>query len=265
MNCAAKGFLLAGLIVCTSGNRLHSASVTAGVSAIHTNLVDHWVTNTTKVELQVNRFVTEYHTNWVTLTQTNVVNLFATNVVTKNHTNTLVLDSVLTNLVQLYRTNLQTLHLTNWTTVLSFKTNWVTKPLTNVVEIELSKESTPAAVPAGQVKPELGAEPLLLQATRTPRSVINNQIEVQLTVAWAHGAELPLQVQQWRIEREDGSILCFGQEPRFQRSLPAGTYKVLVRAQRDVKSPLVAALGTLTVGVQEILIEQRPARSNSSI
>jgi hypothetical protein len=234
--------------------------------AIHTNLVDHWVTNTTKVELQVNRFVTEYHTNWVTLTQTNVVNLFATNVVTKNLTNTLVLDSVLTNLVQAYRTNLQTLHLTNWTTVLSFKTNWVTKPLTNVVEIELSKDITPTpASPAGLAKKELNAEPLLLQAGRTPRSVINNQIEVQLSVTWAHGAELPLQVQQWRIEREDGSILCFGQEPRFQRSLPAGTYKVLVRAQRDLKSPMVAALGTLTVGAQEILLEQRPARSNSSI
>jgi hypothetical protein len=137
--------------------------------------------------------------------------------------------------------------------------------LTNVVEIELSKDASPKPAPAAQAKVEASPEPLLLQASRSPRSVINNQIEVQLSVAWAQGAALPLQVQQWRIEREDGSILCFGQEPRFQRSLPAGTYKVLVRAQRDVKSPLVAALGTLTVSAQEIVLEQRPARSNSSI
>ncbi len=109
------------------------------------------------------------------------------------------------------------------------------------------------------------AEPLVLQAIRSARPVVNNQVEVQLTAAWTQAPATPIQVQQWRIEREDGSILCFGQDLEFKRALPVGTYKVTVRAQRDAKSPLLAALGTLTVTPREVLLEQRPARSNSSI
>jgi hypothetical protein len=113
----------------------------------------------------------------------------------------------------------------------------------------------PASIPA---------EPLVLQATRGSRISANNQIEVQLTAAWTQAPATPVQVQQWRIEREDGSILCFGQDPEFKRTLPVGTYKVMLKAQRNANSPLMAALGTLTVTSREVLLEQRPVRSNSS-
>lgn len=255
-----------------------------------TNWVDHWTTNTIGVQMEVNRFITEYHTNWITHFRTNFVDLFSTNLVTKmvtNYhtnwitqfktnfvdrfstnlvtkvvTNTFVLDEVQTNFVQAYQTNLQTLSLTNWTTVLAFKTNWVTKPLTNLVQIEMARETTTPSALA--VKPPALTEPLALQASRSARPTTNNQVEVQLTVSWTHEPAMPVRVQQWRIEREDGSILCFGQDPEFKRALPVGTYKVLVRAQRDIRSPLLAALGTLTVTSREVSLEQRPARSNSS-
>lgn len=256
-------------------------------ASVQTNWVDRWITNTTEIHMQVNRFVTEFHTNWVKRIETNYVELFTTNVLTKYHTNwitrfrtnsvdrfstnfvsrtltnTIAVDSVRTNFVQAYRTNLLTLNLTNWTSVLAFKTNWVNKPLTNLAEIEMTVEPASAGLPAA--KTAVLNEPLSLQAFRGSRSATNNQIEVHMTVTWTHGPATPVRVQQWRVEREDGSILCFGQDPEFRRALPQGTYKVTVRAQHDSNSPFLAALGTLTVTPRDVSVEQRPARSNSSI
>ena len=242
-----------------------AASAQAGIqsTAVRTNWVDRWITNTTEVQMQLNRFVTEHHTNWVTQVRTNYVDHYLTNLVSRTETNTYVLDAFQTNFVRAYETNLKTLNLTNWTSVIAFKTNWVHKPLTNLVEIEMSREAAPPSSLAA--KPAPSTEPLALQASRSTRPATNNQVEVQLTVTWSHAPTAPVQVQQWRIEREDGSILCFGQNPEFRRALPVGVYKVLVKAQRDTKSPLLAALGTLTVTSHEVLLEQRPARSNSSI
>jgi len=256
-------------------------------AGVQTNWVDRWITNTTEIHMQANRFVTEFHTNWINRIETNFVDLFATNVLTKVHTNwitqvrtnfvdrfstnliartltnTFVLDAFQTNFVQGYRTNLKTLNLTNWTTVVAFKTNWFNKPLTNLVEIDMTGEVAPQGVTSA--KTPLSTEPLSLQASRTAKSTTNSQVEVQLTVIWTRGPATPMQVQQWRVEREDGSFLCFGQDSEFKRILPSGTYKVTVKAQRDSKSPLLAALGTLTVTPREVLLEQKPARSNSSI
>lgn len=252
-----------------------------------TNVVDRWVTNTTEVQMQINRFVTEFHTNWVRRVETNFVELFTTNVVPEYRTNwitqfrtnvvdrlrtnlvaitvtnNLVVDQFRTNYVAAYQTNLETLNLTNWTTVVAFKTNWVNQPLTNLVEIELPREGTPA--PEAASNRPFPTEPLSLQASRGARLTANHQVEVQLTVTWTRSPNVPVQVQQWRIERTDGSILCFGQDLEFRRALPPGTYRVLVKAQRDAASPLLAALGTLTVTPSEVLLEQRPARSNSAI
>lgn len=251
-----------------------------------TNLVDRWITNTTEVQMQINRFVTEFHTNWVKRVETNFVDLFATNVLTEYHTNwitqvrtnlvdrfltntvartvtnTFLVDRLQTNFVRAYQTNLETLYLTNWTTVVALRTNWVSQPLTNLVEIEMPRESAPPVSSA--LTAPAGNEPLSLQANRAVKLTTNHQVEVQLTVAWAHAPGTPLQVQQWRIERADGSILCFGQDLEFKRALPPGTYKVLVKAQRDARSPLLAALGTLTVTPREVFFQQRPARSNSA-
>ena len=252
MNRAFAALLIAAPMVCGPVPSSQGAPST-GANIVHTNWVDHWITNTAEIRLQLNHFITEFHTNRVTLVETNFVDLFKTNLVTRTLTNTLVA----------YRTNFQTLHLTNWTTVLAFKTNWVTKPLTNLVEIEM--ERSPAAPAAAKPAPSATAESLTLQVTKSSRLNTSNQVEVELAVAWKQGANLPIQIQQWRIESEDGSILFFGQESRFQRMLPLGTYKVLVKAQRDAKGPLVAAVGTLTVTPQQAVIEQRPARGNAAI
>lgn len=235
---------------------------TSAATGVQTNWVDRWITNTSEIQMQRNRFVTEFHTNWLTQARTNFVDLFATNIVTKTITNTFVLDEVQTNFVRAFQTNLKTLNLTNWTTVVVFRTNWITKPLTNLVDIEMTREGAPAALPVARAA--INTEPLSLQASRSARLGTNNQVEVQIAVTWTKPPAIPVQVQQWRIEREDGSILCFGQEPEFRRSLPVGRYKVLVKAQRDSKSPLLAALGTLTVTSHEVVLEQKPARSNSS-
>lgn len=37
---------------------------------VRTNLVDRWITNSAEVQLQVNRFATEYHTNRFTRVRT---------------------------------------------------------------------------------------------------------------------------------------------------------------------------------------------------
>lgn len=286
-----KRFLAALFAAAATVTGLHSNDVVARdfvnqTTVVHTNFVERWITNTAEVHMQLNRFVTEYHTNWITRARTNVVDTFSTNIVLAyltNHvhhvrtnyvnvfatnltarfvTNHLLVDAVQTNFVQVYHTNLKTLHLTNWTTVVALKTNWITRPITNVVEIDMAAETPPAAA----VEPKQAlSEPLALQASRSLRSTPSNQVEVQLKVSWTHAPGAPLQVQQWRIERDDGSILCFGQDPEFKRVLPTGTYKVFVRAQRDAKSPFLAALGTLTVTQREVSVEQRPSRGSSSI
>jgi hypothetical protein len=283
-------FIVLWMVCCLAAlSRVSALAAEAGFrsASVQTNWVDRWITNTTEIHMQVNRFVTEFHTNWVKRIETNYVDLFTTNVLTKYHTNwitqfrtnsvdrfstnlvvrtltnTLVLDSVRTNFVQAYRTNSMTLNLTNWTTVMAFKTNWVNKPLTNLVQIDMTGEPASAGLPAA--KKPVSNEPLSVQAFRGSRSTTNNQIEVHMTVSWTDAPAMPVRVQQWRVEREDGLFLCFGQDPEFKRALPQGTYKVTVRAQHDANSPFLAALGTLTVTPRDVSFEQRPARSNSSI
>jgi len=285
-----------GLMVILQSTAGLAGGSDAVVAAVRTNLVDRWITNTTEVQMQVNRFVTEYHTNWVAVVHTNVVNLYSTNLLTtyttnrivqirtnvvdvlatnliaRTVTNRLILDKYETNFVQAYQTNLKVLHLTNWMTVLAFKTNWISKPLTNLVEIDMARDGAnvpppvTASVPAANVPPiktPAIAEALSLQALRNARTTANNLVEVQIKATWTQAPEAPVQVQQWRIEREDGSILCFGQDAEFRRALPAGIYRVLLKAQRNSEGPLLAAIGTLTVTPREVVLEQRPARNSS--
>jgi len=262
-------------------------SVSANVSAsnVQTNWVERWVTNTVTVEMQANRFVTEFHTNWIhqvktnfldlyvtnhlTKTLTNFLDVYATNYVQKTLTNNLIVDMVRTNFVSAFRTNLHTLNLTNWNTVLLFKTNWVNQPVTNVVEIEMAKQ-TPAesAAKAGvEGTAAIGAEtpePLSILASRSALPVVNNLVEVALSVKWANNPDGPLRVQQWRVERDDGSILSFGDERQFKRPLPVGVYKIQVRVQRDSRDTFTVGRGTLTITAQEALVAQKPSIKRSS-
>ena len=203
------------------------------VTQLQTNIVDVPVTNWTMVK-QTNQvevvatwtnYVTTYHTNWSTTTLT-------------NH---LTLNLVRTNSVDQYQTNWSTLTLTNWETVVLFKTNWIVQPVTNVVQVDLPSQpaaAAPAAAPSEPVEPrEAPAEaaspspttwagPLALEAARTSQPPANDLVEVQLKVRRTDNTPGPLQIQNWRVEREDGAVLLFGQEQLFKRSLPVGKYKV---------------------------------------
>jgi len=206
-------------------------TATAWASNIRTNWVERWVTNTVEVQMQANRFVTEYHTNLLERVSTNVVDVYATNYLTRTVTNRLLVDLVQTNFVRAYKTNFQSLNLTNWTTVLMFKTNWVNQPVTNVVEVEMAAQSSGGSSQSKSTPPESPAsvtidppsDALVIDAAHIARPVNNGQFEVRLTVNWSTGREIPVQVQQWRVEKDDRSILVFGQDREFKRALPVGT------------------------------------------
>lgn len=230
---------------------------------VQTNWLDHWITNTVRVQMQANRFVTQIHTNWIQHVETNYLELYATNYV--------LVNLVQTNFVRAYRTNL--LNLTNWSTVVVLKTNWINQPVTNVVQVEMVRPSTtdiPTKSAAGAeasaaLTPNPRAEPLKLEASRDALPAHNNQVQVILSVRWATGPQTPLQVQQWRVERDDGSILCFGEEREFKRPLPVGTYKIQVRVRRNASGPLTVGRGTLTITPREILLAQKPPVKGSSV
>ncbi len=239
------------------------------VNVARTNLVDRWITNLVEVRMPVNRFVDVYHTNWVEQFRTNVVNHYATNIVTRMQTNQVWVDVPRTNYLVAYRTNWTTINLTNWSTVLVFKTNWVSQPVTNTVQIDLPgpvNATGHAAVERAALKQPVQpapaprpVSPLAMDARRGGRRLPPNQVEVLLSVRWNSDPEMPLLVQQWRIESDDGSILCFGQDRQFTRTLPLGKYKVQVRAQRDRNSPILAALGTLAVSPGEVTLQPNTA------
>ena len=254
----------------------------------HTNVVDVYVTNwvtqtlTNAVPVQATRTVhaTEYKTNWDTVTLTNKVAVDAvrTNFVDQWRTNwrTIALTREVavevprTNLVDHWRTNWKTLTLTNWQTVLVMKTNWITQPVTNIVAIDLitnpvappqAAASNPPAqsVPVGietsaPVRAALPTDELSFEAARTERPAANNVAEVQMWVRSTTEAAAPLQIRQWRVESENGAILCSGQDQEFKRELPVGRYRIEVKAQRDANSPLLAARAVLALSAVEAVI-----------
>lgn len=243
------------------------------INVTRTNLVDRWITNLIEVRMPANHFVNEYHTNWITQMRTNIVDIYATNLVTRTLTNRIVVDTFQTNFVSDYHTNSQTINLTNWQTVVVIKTNWTVQPVTTVVEV--AKTSNPPAVtesrstgenveprpaivqPVAPSAASLTVDGLVLEATRASRATANGQIEVTLKARSASNPGTPLQIQQWRVEREDGAILVFGQDPEFKRELPIGRYKLEVKIQHDAETPLVTARAILAVTAQEALLQQR--------
>ncbi len=251
------------VLVCAASG----AGFGAETTVTRTNWVDRWITNVIEIQMPANRFVNEYRTNRVEQFRTNYVDVYSTNWVVLTLTNRLMVEAV--------RTNLKTLNLTNWETVLVMKTNWFTQPVTNVVELDFTRNgpgtSETAGPPKGRldpkdpaVDPAEGALPasltdaLVMQASRTTWPPSNNRAEVQLTVRCVE-AGAPLHVRQWRVEREDGSVLCYGQDQDFKRELTLGKYRVEVRAQRAADGPLLAARGTLAVTATTAVLEQKRA------
>ncbi len=255
------------LSLCTAG----SSALGTQANVIRTNLVERWITNLIEIRMPLNRFVNEYQTNWVTQYHTNVINVYATNQLTRTVTNQVLMDAFQTNFVTAYQTNWKTLDLTNWQTAIVMKTNWVTQMVTNEVQIDLP---SPAAAPATTADPEAAEQkddgtvtpssppaavlsgPIVLEAARTAKPPKNGQVEVQLKVRVNGDPALDLQVQKWRVEREDRAILCFGQDQEFKRELPAGKYKVEVKIRQDEKGELLTVRGTLVLTRGEAVIQQ---------
>ena len=213
--------------------------------------------------MPANRFVNEYHTNWVTQLRTNIIDVYATNRVTRTLTNPVVVDAFWTKFIVAYQTN--------WETVVLLKTNWIAQPVTNVVQIDMPiRPAVTVAAPNPVAEPKrTHAEavspgpattwtgPLAIEAARTARPPANNLAEVQLKVRWTGNSAAPLQVQSWRVEREDGAILLFGQEQDFKRQLPVGKYKVEAKMRAEGDNPPLAARGTLLVTTREATIQQK--------
>jgi hypothetical protein len=211
-------------------------------------------TNRLEVAATWTNHVTAYHTNWNTRTLTNHV----------------AVNLVRTNFVDRYHTNWSMLKLTNWETVVLFKTNWITQPVTNVFQIDLQKQPVAAAAarsedvepkeaPAVTTSPAPAgwAGPLAIEAVRTARPAANDLVEVQLRVRRTDNTTAPVQVQHWRVEREDGAVLLFGQEKEFKRELPAGKYKVEAKLKGEGDNLPVSVRGTLSVTTREAVIQPR--------
>jgi len=235
----------------------------AEVAIIRTNWFDRCITNVIEVRMPANRFVNEYHSNWVTQLRTNIVDVFATNQV--------AVELLRTNFVARYQTNWNTLNLTNWEAVILFKTNWITQQVTNVVQVAAparpsAAEATPGAVAESKearaeiVAPAPAAAwggPFAIEAARTSLPAANNLVEVQLKVRGTAAAAAPLQVQTWRVERDDGAILLFGQDQDFKRQMPVGKYKVEARLKGEGDNPPLSARGTLSVTLSEATIQPK--------
>lgn len=254
----------------------------AEVDIVRTNFLTRWITNVIEVKMPMNYFVNEYHTNYVDQFQTNYAARYITNYYTRNLTNVVPINTTHTNFFTVYRTNLHVLQqtnvvaievsrtnfydryqtnvavlsLTNWNTVLVMKTNYVNQPVTNVVQIDLgagapvNKESAPASAAAT-------ADELTIEAARTAKSPGRTVAEVQLKLKGAAAGTVHL--QQWRVESEDGSILCLGQDKEFRRELPVGKYRVEARIRYELNGPLSSVKGNLALSLQDAVILQHLA------
>ena len=270
-------------------NRFVNEYRTNWVTQLRTNIVDVYATNRVMrtltnpvvVEATWTNYATAYQTNWSMVRLTNLFEVEAswTNVVVAHHTNwttrTLTnrvgVNVLRTNFVDQHHTNWSTLNLTNWETVVLFKTNWITQPVTNVVQIDVPARPVAIAPAANEVVAPKEATvetaspvpsvtwvgPLTIEVARTTRPLVNNLMEVQLKARWNDNTTAPLQIQSWRVEREDGAVLLFGQERDFKRQLPVGRYKVEAKVRAEGDNPPLYARGTLSVTTREAVIQQR--------
>jgi len=248
---------------------------------MHTNVVDRYATNviqrTVTNEILVNTYVTNpvkaYRTNLsqITLTNWETVVVVQTNWLPQWVTNLVTFQAYATNLVTAYHTNLVTLMLTNWENVPVMKTNWVTQRVTNVVGIEASTSqvaeptsSQPTAAsrsepPVSATKPPaLLASDLVLEATLGNPVPQLGHTEVLLSVRSSALNAPALTVRQWRVQRDDGSVISFGQDRVFKGVLPMGGYQVEVQAHSTNTPSLLVARGTLAVTAHDISIQPKP-------
>jgi hypothetical protein len=252
-----------------------AATTPAGIQAVNvvrTNWTPRYITNVIEVSAPQNVFVTEYRTNWLQRSVTNVVEVALTNWSTRTLTNTTIVTRFRTNFVERYATNWttvamtnwNTLTLTNWETVVVTKTNWVRQPMVNVVEVNVPVAETlaPAPTPAPASAPATVAatvpapvpaetapagDVLIVDVVRLSTTAADNRRELKFTVRLAADSTVPLQVEQWRVERDDAAVLFYAQTQEFKRALPPGRYSIQVSARRDATGPLLTLRRTLEV------------------
>lgn len=246
------------------------------VDVIQTRFVPRVITNIIEVRVPTNKFINVYRTNQFEAVRSNVFDVYRTNWVSRTRTNTIAVElgqtnlvtRYQTNLVTRYRTNLNTLTLTNWESVLVFKTNFITRPIINLVQIDVpagqagtaksaetveSKVATATAAPAAA-----SLEGLVLKATKTGKSPVNDQVEVSLKLKSADDETPTFLSQEWQVERTDGSVLLYGRGEEFKRELPPGAYKVEAKVRATENGALVRVRGNFEVTRDEV-IQQKPA------
>jgi hypothetical protein len=241
------------------------------VEQVHTNVVVRELPHKVTVDFVHTNVITHYSTNYINkseermvyidLVSTNFVDHFRTNVKVLRLTNDIVINLVKTNTVDRYRTNSQTLNFTNFQTVLVMKTNWVTQLVTNVVQIDLPAASTPSPSIA-PAKPERQAfkTPLgsvdgpILEGAKASTQPENGLVEVLLRVRWADTANAR-PIEQWKVEREDATFMCVGQDQAFKRELAIGNYKIEVTFKSA--APAQALRATLVITANEVVVRQK--------
>jgi len=101
------------------------------------------------------------------------------------------------------------------------------------------------------------AGPLALEAARTSLAPANDLVEVQLKVRRTDDTGVPVLVQNWRVERDDGAVLLFGQDQQFKRPLPVGKYKVEAKLKAEGDDSPLSVRGTLSVTLHDATIKPR--------
>ena len=220
------------------------------VELVQTNWTTRYVTNVIEVRAPQNVFVTEFRTNLTqrAVTNTVAVDVFRTNFVTRYETNFVVRQE--TNWVARSVTNVTTLSLTNWETVVATRTNWIRQPMTNFIDVNIPVAVTAPAPKesAPEVKPAVAAsDSLALDVERTTKPASAEQVEMKFKLRLASDSTATLQVQQWRVERQDGAVFVFSPEQEFKRALPPGRYQLQAKARRNVESPVLSFRTTLDV------------------
>jgi hypothetical protein len=235
------------------------------VNETQTSWIPRVITNVIELRIPTNIFVNVYRTNQIEVVRSNIINVYRTNWIDRTETRIVPVDLTRTNFVTRYQTNLNTLTFTNWETVLVMKTNRVTQRVPNVVEIDLPAVQSSAPQTGGtpvSTAIAASAEGLSLDTVTTGKVTIDDLVEVRFRLKAAKGATPVLASYEWRVERTDGSVLLFGQEPEFKREVPMGTYRIEVKARAAASSPLVRVKGVVEVTDAEVI--QQPVLGASA-
>ena len=199
-----------------------------------------------------------------------MVQVYQTNYANVHLTNTLDIHKFRTNYAQITHTNFQTLFFTNYQDVLVMRSNYVTIPVTT-----FAKSPTPAGPKVGvvqtnaQTNAPAKSEPIqFLPSPPSPVLSDNFRIEVygpsRKTPDGHYSIDLKVRslsgpdhvtVQQWKVERDDGAVLCFSSDRYFTRDLLPGNYRVQVLLRQPKETDVFAARASLVVGPTGAAVE----------